>query len=283
MALSEHGIYQRWSDNVARAATITIDTGADPLDSHYGPAVLVDDNPAKVAKIDSTTGAWLFDFGAAKRVDLVGLIHHSFDAGADVTLQATNDVADFATSPPSPPFSASIVVPTWLGSGSGRWPVNPWLDLTAQAGYLASGWRYWRLLVVGNSQNLQLGQIWMSPTIRRFDPDVQWGVQRGQQRSLVQSRTAFGVDTIYARGTLRWSQSGQLRMTTDVYAADLETQWQDVEGRAKPWLLVPDGEVNVCYFVRWAGLDLQTQWAAPAIRDRQIQVEEVARGLRPGV
>src|SRR4029077_6606215 len=98
-----------------------------------------------------------------------------------------------------------------------------------------------RLLVTGNSQNIQVGQIWMSPTIRRFDPDVRWGVTRSTEQPILQNRTSFGVDTIYPYQTTRWRQSGELMATTDAFAELLEAQWFDVQGRTRPWLLVPDG------------------------------------------
>jgi hypothetical protein len=52
---SSQSIYQLYTDEIARSATITIETGVDPGDTNYAPASLVDENPAKVAKIDSTT------------------------------------------------------------------------------------------------------------------------------------------------------------------------------------------------------------------------------------
>lgn len=71
-------IYQRLSDEVARNATsITIHTGGvSPEDENYGPDNLVDENPAKVAKIEATTGAWLFSYNAKQPIELAALIHH---------------------------------------------------------------------------------------------------------------------------------------------------------------------------------------------------------------
>ncbi|HEX8030269.1 MAG TPA: hypothetical protein VF491_17465 [Vicinamibacterales bacterium] len=283
MALSEHGIYQHWSDNVARNATLTADPDSgSPADETYGPDALVDDNPAKVAKIDATTGAWIEDFGEAQRVDLVGLIHHDFDEGADVRIQAADSLSDFTSSPASPDFDAAITIPPWLGSGSRLWPVNPWLDLTTQPGYSATGWRYWRLVVTGNSQNLQLGQLWLSPTIRRFDPDVRWGVTRAPRRLYAKSTTVFEVDNFVSRSSRRWSQIGDL-LPEQALADALEIQWDDVDGAVLPWLLVPDGAVNNCYLVRWDQPDRPLQFVAPGIYATQIKVIEAARGLRPGV
>jgi hypothetical protein len=63
-------IYNRIEDEVARLAEITIGTGTTPSDP-YGPEALVDENPALVAKIDSTTGRWVFQYDSPQRIDIV--------------------------------------------------------------------------------------------------------------------------------------------------------------------------------------------------------------------
>lgn len=277
---ADSAIYQRHSDEVARLATITIETGVDPGDSNYGPASLVDDNPAKVAKIDSTTGAWLFAYAAKQPIQIVALIHHDFDAGADVKIQG--NATDDWTGSPGPAFEASIVIPPWLGASPRRWPVNPWLDLTAQPGYDATGFQYWRLVITGNSQNLQLGQVWFGETIRRLDPDLQWNFVRSRETPLIENATAFGVATFYGRGTTRWRLEGDHRMTEALETALNEASF-DTDGRVYPWLLVPDGLENRCYFVRWAETTRAVTKYFLDVYDQRFVVQEVSRGLRPGV
>jgi hypothetical protein len=270
-------IYQRPSDHILRNATLTIQTGVDPGDTNYAPASLVDGNPAKVAKIDSTTGAWLADFGAAQRVDLVSLIHHDFDAGADVKIQG-----NATDSWGAPSFSASITIPTWYGRTANPWPVTPWRDLTSASGYSATGFRYWRLVITGNSQNLQLGQWWLGPAIRHFDRNYRWHQVREVRSPLIRSRTAFGVDTIYSRGTHVVSFVLDQQPTT-TFADELRTTWIEMGGGAEPWLFVPDPTLNEAYLVRWGSemqsltYDVNNVWA------QSIQIDEVGRGLRPGV
>ena len=274
---SINAIYQKYTDNAARSATLTIQTGTDPGDTNYNPSSLVDDNPAKVAKILSTTGAWLIDFTVAQRIDFVALIHHDFDAGADVKIQGNASNAWG-----SPSFSASITIPAWLGSGATRWPVNPWLDLTAAAGYSAGGFRYWRLVITGNSQTLQLGQLWMSAGIRRLTRNYNLGVSDLRQRPMIQNRTAFGVDTIYSRGTSRWAQKIGINTLEDTLRASLRDQWDDAGGRTNPWLYVPNGLNNESYFVRWATPEEQMDRILTNLSTFGAVVEEVSRGLRPG-
>lgn len=269
-------IYQKYSDNVAKNATITIETGG-AAPTGYEATNLVDDNPAKVAKISATTGAWLFDFGSAQRVDLIALIHHDFDAGADVKIQG-----NASNSWGTPSFEASLTIPTWIAAGTTRrWPVNPYLDLTGQSGYSASGFRYWRLVITSNSQNLELGQVWMSPTIRQFVRNHRWDYGVERQRLLTENQTAFGVSTAYTRLTDRYRQSFVIN-ATNADATDLRAQWADVDGRTYPWLWVPDPTVNACYLVRWASDSIQETHTFVNYRTFELAVEEVARGLRPG-
>lgn len=283
-------IYQRLSDEVARNATsVTIETGAvSPEDLEYGPENLFDENPAKVAKIEATTGAWLFAYNAKQRIELAALIHHNFDGSDESPAPSVRLEGNDTDVWTAPSFSAEFIIPPWFGVGTRRWPVNPWLDLTGISGYDPAGFLYWRLVVDGNSQNLQLGQVWFGATIRRFDPDLRWIVVGGPTDTLnkpqIENRTAFGVDTIYPRGTTLWAKEAEL-MASDELAADLETHWYDVDGRAHPWLLIPAGPIasDRAYLVRWAVSQRQMQWNWEHQHDMHLAFQEVGRGLRPGV
>lgn len=270
-------IYQRRSDNVARTATITVGTGSAPSETEYQPAALVDENPAKVAKINSTTGAWLIDHGSATDVQVAALIHHNFDAGADVKIQrnATDSWG-------SPTMSVSFTIPTWQGSGSTRWPINPWLDMTGQTGYSGSGFRYTRIVVTSNSQNLQLGQLWLGGTLRRFTRNVARGFDLTRSRGVTENVTSFGVETIYPRHNPRWGMSFEVFGMDNTQRDAFRNQWDDVGGRSYPWLFIPDGDVNEAYLVRWASTDEQMKRLYQALSGSTAAVVEAGRGLRPG-
>lgn len=164
-------IYQFYKDEVARLATISIEDDASPSLSggeSYGPDSLVDDNPAKVAKIGATSGAWIFAYAEKQRIDIAALIHHTFDetpAGSpgsptpSVRLEG-NATSDFS----NPTFVATFTIPPWFGEGTRRWPVNPYLVLTEVEGYDPEGFLFWRLVIENNSQNIQLGQVWFGST-----------------------------------------------------------------------------------------------------------------------
>lgn len=279
-------IYQHYADEVARLATITIESGAvsSPFDDAYGPDALVDDNPAQVAKIDDTSGAWLFEYDTPQRIDLAALIHHSFDATSDNGSLSVRLEGNATNSWGSPSFSAEFTIPDWFGVGTRRWPLNPWLDLTSISGYSATGFLFWRLVIENNSQDIQLGQVWFGSQIRRFDPDLKWAGNYGADKPQIENRTSFEVSTIYPRGTTVWRAAADL-MADDTMAAALEVQWYDVEGRARPWLLIPAGPIDSvrAYLVRHATTDRQMQWNWENSHDMHLAFQEVGRGLRPGV
>lgn len=284
-------IYQFYKDEVARLATISIEDDASPSLSggeSYGPDSLVDDNPAKVAKIGATSGAWIFAYAEKQRIDIAALIHHTFDetpAGSpgsptpSVRLEG-NATSDFS----NPTFVATFTIPPWFGEGTRRWPVNPYLVLTEVEGYDPEGFLFWRLVIENNSQNIQLGQVWFGSTIRRFDPDVRWGPRVVPDKPQIENRTSFGVSTIYPLGTTIWGYEADLQATDDLAEA-LEQHWYDVEGRARPFLLVPSGPGpdDRCYLVRYAITTRQAEWNFANTHVMRLAFQEVGRGLRPGV
>lgn len=283
-------IYQFYRDEVARrATTITIEGDTSPSLSGgdaYGPDVLVDDNPAQVAKIGATDGAWVFAYAAKQRIEIAALIHHTFDEtvgspgspAPSVRLEG-NNTSDFS----NPTFVASFVVPAWFGLGARRWPVNPYLVLTEIEDYDPAGFLFWRLVIENNSQNIELGQVWFGETIRRFDPDLRWGPRVTPEKLQIENRTRVGVSTIYPFGTTIWAYEADLQ-ATDELAEALEQHWYDVDGRGLPFLLVPSGPGpdDRCYLVRYAMTDRQAQWNFESTHEMHLAFQEVGRGLRPG-
>lgn len=270
-------IYTFPSDEVARlASSITVQTGTPPTEPEYGPMALVDDNPAKFAMIDSVTGAWLFAYAAPQPIRIAALIHHDFDPAGNVVLQG-NPTDSWG----APAFSAPFVIPPWLGQGTGRWPVSPWLDLATIEDYNPAGFLFWRLLITGNSQDLQLGQVVFSETKRVLDPDLQWNYVTAPRKRTIVNETAFGSKTVYSRHSSQWALTGDLRMT-DALAIEMEQHFHDAEGVAHPWLLIPDGSVNRAHLVRRTeDVHAVTQLMFNA-GDTRFVVEEVSGGLRPG-
>jgi len=290
--------YTHYSDEVARLAdSIVIENDGSPSlagGDDYAPETLVDDNPAKLAKITEggsgspaaglVSGAWVLSYSAPQPIALVGLIHHSFgdptSGSPSGSVRFEGNVTDDFS---SPAMSVEIEIPEWLGTGTGRWPQNAWKDLTGESGYLAGGYQFYRLIIEDNPQNIELGQLWCASVIRQFDPDLRWGLSIGADKPQIENRTSFGVSTIYARGTTIWTAEADIQLTDEMRDA-LEAHWYDVEGRARPWLLVPSGPgtPNRCYLVRYTMTDRQAQWNSHETHSQHLSFQEVGRGLRPG-
>jgi len=281
-------IITRYRDEVGRSATVTVDIGTDPADDNYGPAQLVTDNPAKVAKIDDTSGRWKLAYGAKQPIRFVGgPLHSNIDGGLDVVIQGGNGGS------PDVEFEVPITMPAPFSAGTTRmWPVQPWIDLatvTPTIGvYDPLGFENWFLYVRGvNSQNLQVGGLKLYSQYYVFESDIREGYARSQRKPIIEHRTAFEVSTIYTRGTTRWAAEGDL-LTRSSQASDLEDHWFDVDGRALPFCVVPNALRNVVRFVRYDGIafketvEFHNQTEDDELVGIRFAVEEVGRGLRPG-
>lgn len=262
-------IYQLNSDQVADSGSLTVQSGTE--DAAYPKANLYDSNPAKPAKLTTTTGAWRWDFGVAQRIDLVALIHHNLTAGLEVRIQG-----NAADAWGAPTFNQVITIPAYLGDG---YPSNPWLDLTGLAAYSTGGFRYWRLVVVGtNAAAIAIGEVWLGALKRSLTPNIDWGARQPFERKTVEHRTDFGVSNIYDLGVTIRNMQGQLD-TTDAQAALIQAWWRDTRGRVRPFLLVPNGDVNDAWLVRWTKNQIEPTLNNIDRNVFQMEFEEVGRGL----
>lgn len=275
MPATYHGIYSKRSDEVGQNATLSLTAGT--ANSAYPVANLVDKNPAKVCKIDSTNGTILFTFGAAQRVDLVSLIHTNLSTGATVKVQAATS-SGFG----SVAFEATFTIPAMLGSGVTRWPVNPWLDLTLDAEYSATGWQYWRITITGNAENIQIGQVWLGSNLRKFDPNVEWGLADELGTPSGFNRTAYNVAHLRRRASMQWRRTMALEGAPDTQRDAMLALVYDVEGNSFPWLVIPDGTVNEARMVRFAEPKQRIIYKINNNSRIELPLEELSRGLRPG-
>ncbi len=279
MAATVNGIYQKRSDEVGRLATLTV-TGTE--DVGYEAAHLFDDNPAKVFRILGTTGAVVLAYAAPQPIQLAGLIHTSLDAGLSVQLQG-NTTNSFT----SPAYKVAFTIPAWEGSGVTRWPVNSFINLVEQAAvtgsYNPSGYQYWRFIVIGtNSQNIEIGQLWLGSTIRTYSPNVDWEPKISYDRLRIKNSTSFKVDTIYRKGTNIWAREARIEDCPDTLRSAIHDQVVDVDGDVFPWLLVPDGLVNDCRLVRYTESREEIMLRLNDSSAVNLSVTEAGRGLRPG-
>jgi len=261
-------LYQHPDDNVVSlASTITVSAP----DAAYPSANLSDGNPARPCKFDATSGTIVFDFGAARRIDLAALIHHNLDAGLNVRIQAN---ATDAWGGPS--LNEPFTIPAIDEDG---FSVNPWFDLTGAAGYLVGGYRYWRLAVIGaNAANVAIGQLWLGGEKRQATHNFSWEYTETDDHPLIEHRTDLLVSTMYDLGTRARRLDVEIE-TSDAGIASLRAWIRAAAGRARPVLVVPDPALNDAWLVRVADpqFSIGRRWNNDNVW--QVSWQEVSRGL----
>lgn len=253
--------------NVAADATIT----ASDEDADYPAEYLVDGNVARPAKLTTTTGSWVFDFGAAQRIDLVAFGPHNLTAGlSNVVFQgnATNVWS-------GPTLSATITIPAYRDDGQS---VNPWKDLTGVSGYSASGFRYWRLnFGTANADDIAIGEIALysaKTTLKNF----RIGVAEEDRIPAVIHQTLYEVATVYSLGLSRRRLVGETFLTEAQIATMLS--WYRGGRGARDWhTIVLEDDVNDARFVRFDN-DLTFLRLGNGIHRVPLSMTEVSRGLR---
>lgn len=239
------------------------------MDTYYTVANLVDLNPAKPCKLTTQTGAFLWDFGSAKGIDLVAIIHHNLDAGLAVYIQG-----NATDSWGSPTLSQAITIPVWWQNGM---PVNALVDLSALANH---AFQFWRLLISGtNSVPIAIGDVMLVQTKRNLTINIEWGFTEQEDHPLIEHTTDYMVPTVYSYGVSKRSLSGSLN-TTDAGAVELRSWYRSCSGRAQPFLFELDGGVtNDCWLARFANTSLSITHVFEDINTTVLAFEEVARGL----
>jgi hypothetical protein len=261
-------IYGRYSDNVVPSATLSVQSGTE--DPDYLAANLADRVVAIPAQLTTTTGAWKLAYGAAQRIDVVALPHHNLTAGLNVRFQG-----NATDSWGSPTLDAAITIPAYRGDG---FPGGAWKDLTGVTGYTTAGFQYWRLVIVGvNAAPVKIGELIALSLKRTLNPNISWGAARKDERPIIENVTDYLVSTIYDLGVTRRTIAGELD-TTDTGLADVRAWWEDTRGRARPFLLIPDEDVNEAWFVRWDG-DLNPTLQITDRNTIPLTFQEVSRGL----
>lgn len=260
-------LYVRPSENVIANATIT----ASAADAEYPATRLHDGNPADPAKLTTTSGNFVFAFGAAQRIDVVALIHHNLTAGLEVRIQG--NASNVWT---SPTFNQQITIPAYRENG---FPINPFLDLTGLSGYSASGFQYWRLVIVGaNAEAVAIGELVLGSVKRTLEINLSWGLLDDEDQPVVEHRTSARVSHIVSEGTAVRTLEGEVD-TTDAGGASLLSLSRDSRGRARPFLVVPDPATNDALFVRFIESKLPRTWAFLDRKRVPVRLEEVSPGL----
>lgn len=267
-------IYSHWTDELIRTGTVTLETGSAETD--YPVELVFDDDPGHVFRSPDLAVAIQVDFLVATPLALISLVHSTLESTDAVKIEGS-DTANWA----APTASVAITPAGWEGSGVTRWPINTWKDLTGSS-IFSTGYKSYRIcfgITANLAQPLQIGQIRLEPAIRNFE--LQNGFTETRLRPLIENVTSFNIATMYDRGTTQWGCTFDI-IPNDAMRLAFQAQWSDVNGRARPWLFIPDGLVNRCYIVRWASTQEQVQRTWRTLGKISAAVEEVGRGLRPG-
>lgn len=254
-------------DDLCQTDALTVVGSAE--DAAYPAENLTDENPAKPAKLTTTSGNFVIDFAGTVTAKGAALLYHNIDAGVTVTLQANS-----SDSWGSPPFSETFTIPALLEDG---WTVSPWIEFDAVT------YRFWRLLFSGtNTYPISVGRLCIVTEFREAwaaaANDVRWGVQEDEDHGLIELPTELGVETIYPLGGKRRRFSGELALQ-DATTAEFIGLVRRAGGRELSWLLIPDAAVNDTWVVRFD----ESRWS----RTREtinhnifpFHVRELSRGL----
>lgn len=261
-------IVGRADRNVAALATVT----GTAEDADYPAAYLVDGQLARPAKLTTTTGGWVLDFGSAQRIDLVAFGPHNLTAAlANVAVQG-----NASDSWGAPTLNAPVTTPAYREDGQS---VNPWVDLTGVAGYSTSGFRYWRLNVgTANAATIAVGEIALYSqmlTVR----NVRVGVVDEDRIPVISHRTLYGVETTYHLGVATRRLSGEIVGNASDLAA-LLSWYRSGSGRSEWHTVILDSSVNDARFVRFESVALAATRVGAGVARVQVAFEEVSRGLR---
>ncbi len=262
-----HVIYNRYSENAARLATITL--SGCTAETGYSVDNLVDGVVARPLRLVETSGRIVFDFGSDIFIALIALFHCNFQEGLTVLIEAnaTNSWA-------GPSFSQAITIPAWTVY---RYPGNPWLMLDELPGWGA--YRYWSISIGSNACALTLGEVWMSESVRRLNPDFAPGRRPAFDQPLIEHTTAYRKLRTQIGKVVR-SVTGQIPPTDDDVVQDVLDWITDANGRM--FLFIPDGLANEA----WPAIHTTTRQEIEDLLDHDastfpLTIEEDGRGIEP--
>lgn len=271
MAVDPHVIYNRYSDNLAPSASISLD--GLTLEPGYDAEWICDGNIARPVRFQEATGRVLFVFDDPVAVYLPAIGHANFAAGLDVRLKAIGGGSPLDWT--NPDFEYQFTIPEWR---VGRYPYQPWADLTQEPNW--GSYDRWALDIVGtNPVALTIGEIWLGDTIRRLNPDFREGRRPAIDQPRIEHRTTYKRLRSQIGSIVR-SVTGTIPPTDDDVVQDILDWMIDADGR--PFLFIPDGAAPES----WWALHVTTRqeledWLDHDLTSLELVIEEDGRGLEP--
>lgn len=264
--------YALRSDDVSALGTWTVETGTEV--EQYEASHLVDDVIAHPAKLVESSGAWVGDYTSRptgkQRVDAVAIPMHNLIAGLSVKIQGNN-----ANTWGTPTFSQAVTIPAYMDDG---FPFGAWLDLTGLTGYDVAGFAYWRLFVEGANSAAVAAKLKLVAALQTLSPNINWGEVEDDERPIIEHQTDYRVSSVYNLGVSIRRRTGDLD-SPDTQRDAIRALWRSTRGRAYPFLLIPNGDVNDAWVVRFADTKLQVQLNLIDRNAIRLGFEEVSRGL----
>lgn len=233
--------------NVAPQATWTCSAA---LVAGYEVGWLTDLRPERPARANAANAWFIADFGAAQRIDLLGVIAPTLASGVALRVQAStlSDFSALAMDVALPGVTQWQDGPTVSGTTTYK---NRWVNLTAEAGYATGGFRYWRVGCTANTlASFSVAEIVMAASAPGFAFGPQWGGTRAFRRAVVTHVTDHGVRLRYDRGVLvrEFDLTFALPATATGLPA-VQAWFMNGQGSARPSLIVPDDTEDECYLV----------------------------------
>ena len=235
-----YALYNIPTDNVAPNATVTLGSPDSSYPVTYA-ANLTDAYIARPSKSTLATDAWVFDFGAAQRVDLV-VIWHNFDASLACSWQgnATNSWG-------SPTLSQALTVQPKREDG---FTMKIYADVRTATNYTTGGFRYWRLNVTGTN-SVPLGiKIWIGQLVRKLDRPIEQSLHFPEHHQHIELVTDGQARWIYDMIVAPRIYSGTINCSQATLAA-LKTWTRTCGHRVKPSVLIPSSSGPEAMIVRW--------------------------------
>lgn len=277
--------YGHPDDDLSRLFTATLVDSSPSIQAvQYEPVNLTDDDPSHPFKVDATTFRLEWDFGAAKRVQFVLLVHHNFEPGLSGVMFAMGN------SSATTDFSREFTIRDYHED---YFPVNEHLDLRD----MDPTYRYASLEVtVPNTVFCSVGKFAMLETVRSLDGTLLIDAEDDEKHPLVRHATDVGVETTFVHGTrLRWLRGDKIVSAGD--SAKIRAWNRASFGSGIPFVLIPhvvtDDELLLAspalsdnheeaWIVRWEEDTLPRQYIGPDLLSRwRLKWMEKSRGLRP--
>lgn len=261
--------YARFSDNIASQATIT----ASAEDTAYPATWLVDELADQPGKLTATSGNWVFDFGTARELACVSLIHHNLDVGLEVRIQG-----NASDSWSSPTLNDAFTIHARYAD---QFTVNERVMLSDFHAAGARTFRYWRLVIVGtNSANISIGEVRMDAAVRTFGiRNINWDSPRAWRRPSIVHETDRLVRHGYSFGTTVRALEIEAE-ATEAVLTDIETWFRDV-GNTRPFTLIPDVNQPDTLMAVMLSADLPHKRGRGPTFPITISFQETSRGLYP--